>query len=98
MSRKHIFVALMALGAGSNALAGGLVATLASPTLKQEQILDSTMWRCIETTCRSVSAPKSTGVHACKDIAKKFGKVVAFVSEDKALDEETLAQCNQSAK
>lgn len=98
MSRKHLFVALIALGAGSNAMAGGLVATLASPTLKQEQVLDGTIWRCADTTCRSVSAPKDTGVLACKDIAKKFGQVVSFTTDDKALDEEGLAKCNQSAK
>jgi len=102
MSRKHLFVApmalVMALGAGSNALAGGLVATLASPTLKQEQILDGTIWRCVETTCRSVSQPKDTGVLACKDIAKKFGQIVSFMTDDKALDDESLARCNQSAK
>lgn len=79
--------------------ASGLVATLASPTLKQEQIMDGIMWRCIDTTCRSVSIPSNNvGVQACKGIAKKFGQVVSFMTGDKPLDEESLATCNQSAK
>lgn len=100
MSRRHIFVALMALGAGSNAMAAGTVlVTLASPTLKQEQILEGIVWRCIDTTCRSVSAPTTAvGVQTCKGIAKKFGQVVTFVAGDKPLDEESLAKCNESAK
>ena len=99
MSTRFLLTAALSVLACGTALADQtLVATLANPTLKQEQILGGTLWRCAETTCRSASQPRDTGISACRALVKRFGQVASFGSGDKQLDDKQLASCNESAK
>lgn len=98
LNRILATAALSVLAAGA-ALADNIqVATLAAPTIKQEQILDGAVWRCADTVCRSASEPRDVGVSACRSVAKRFGKIAAYTSGDKTLSPEQLETCNQSAK
>ncbi|MGC3979738.1 MAG: hypothetical protein QM808_00580 [Steroidobacteraceae bacterium] len=99
-----MFNRILAAGALSVLLAGTAladyiqVATLASPVIKQDQLIDGTIWRCAETTCRSASQPADVGLPACRSVAKRFGQVAAYASGDKQLSAEQLETCNQVAK
>jgi hypothetical protein len=99
MSHRILATAALSILAFGSAFAdSSMTATLASPTIKQDQILGGMAWRCAETTCRSASKTGDTGLAACRNIAKKFGQVAAFVSDSKEFDASQLESCNQSAK
>jgi hypothetical protein len=96
VSRRLVIAVVMGMCAASSALADApMVATLAKATLPQKQILGSTIWRCAETTCTSTSAAGTTGLQACRAVAKRFGQIVSFISDDGELDQEKLTKCNE---
>lgn len=97
MSRHLIITAGLSLLVASSAFAGDnpMVATLAARTLPQKQLVGSNVWRCADTTCTSVSKPETTGVTACREIAKRFGQVSAFTSVDGDLSADQLSKCNE---
>jgi hypothetical protein len=93
--RLIVSAALTLLSAGSAFAATPLVATLATATEKDKPILASIIWECEGTTCTSAPGQKGSPSTACRAIAKRFGKVVAFTSKKGEFDEAQLAQCNK---
>ncbi len=97
-NRMLATASLSVLAAGAALADNTQVATLASPTIKQEQILDGALWKCVDTVCRSTSQPREIGIAACRGVAKRFGQIAAYTYGDKTLNTEQLVTCNQSAK
>jgi hypothetical protein len=75
--------------------AGPMIATLATPTEKEKEVLASIIWNCEGTTCTSVSTGQGYPSSACREIAKRFGQVVAFKTKNGDFDQSKLAQCNK---
>ncbi|MGE0114911.1 MAG: hypothetical protein AB7T07_08520 [Steroidobacteraceae bacterium] len=97
MSRRFIIAATVAMACSGSALADTpMVATLAAPTIAQKQILGSVIWRCADTTCTSTSAPKDPDVVACHEVARRFGIIAAFTSQNGSLNEADLEKCNKN--
>jgi len=88
------FSALVALA--SPAAAASYSARLATPTAQRIIARDIT-WQCGADACQGATA-ESRPVVLCQSLAKKAGKVDAFLVDGRAFGDAELAQCNASAK
>lgn len=75
-------------------------ATLASPTDETGPIaVKDAVWRCVAATCSGASGDGKFGdISACRDLAKKIGRVATFSSARGELSPDQLIRCNQRAK
>jgi len=56
------------------------------------------MWSCVASTCGSGGAPEeSLSVSACKELAKKVGKIVSYGDTTHKLSADELEKCNSAA-
>ncbi len=93
--------AALALSAGFGGAAfadGRVTATLQTPQAQTNFIAAHAVWDCAGASCVAGTAPDDTAtVTGCKDLAKKVGRLSAYASEGKALDDKALAKCNTAA-
>ena len=85
------------LAAGSAFADSSLVATLANPVAKEtKEAVGAVVWHCEATTCTSVSNTSSVaGIAACHALARRYGRVVEFVSGSGSMAAEQLVMCNK---
>ena len=89
----------IALGAAGPAFAGmPFVATLSTATSTGSAVLNSVIWRCENTTCTSTSQLTISDATGCRDVARRYGPVVAFHSAHGDMKDEDLAKCNEGIK
>jgi hypothetical protein len=85
--------------AGSAFADGRVTATLDSPQSAQARlIVGPAAWNCEGATCVANGQPEDTaGLGACRDLARKVGRISSYVSDARTLDAAALAKCNKSA-
>jgi hypothetical protein len=99
--KLHLAAACAAftLGLAGSALADGTVTvSLESPVSGHTKFIAAhAVFDCEGTTCVAALAPDdASDVYACKDVAKKVGRVVSY-KEFKALDDKSISKCNLAA-
>ena len=97
---RSMIAACAAFGFAGTAMAGtAFTATLQTPMTEAEQIVAAkSVWVCADATCEAELKRKSATVRTCKQVAKEVGALAEFKSENGALSEEDLAECNEVAK
>jgi hypothetical protein len=89
--------ALTCLAFGSAAQASvPITATLAAPLASPSSfVAGGAMWRCEGTTCVAASADRTTlSVGTCRQVVRRAGRVTAFASPQRSLDDDKLVRCN----
>jgi hypothetical protein len=74
--------------------AGAYIATLAAPlAAPRREIIEGATWRCEGDRC---AAPANGGraMAVCGKVARKFGTITRFTSQQGELSAEQLARCN----
>jgi hypothetical protein len=99
--KLHLAAAFAAftLGLAGSAFADGTVTVaLESPISGHTKFIAAhAVFDCEGSTCVAAVAPDDADdVYACKDVAKKIGRVTAY-KEFKALDDKAISKCNLSA-
>jgi hypothetical protein len=85
--------------AGSAFADDRVTATLDSPQGPGTRIIaGSALWHCDGAACVAVGQPEDTGgLEACRDLARKVGRISAYAGDRKPLDTAALEKCNKSA-
>jgi len=85
--------------AGSAFADGRVTATLDTPQAAHAKIIaGSALWDCDGATCVANGQPEDTaGLGACRDLARKVGRISAYAGDRKPLDDGALTKCNKSA-
>lgn len=92
--------AVLSLAMAGSAFADGRVtATLDAPQTAHARIIaGSALWDCDGGACVANGQPEDTGgLGACRDLARKVGRISAYAGDRKPLDAVALAKCNKSA-
>jgi len=94
-------LAAISLTIAGSAFADGarVTATLDTPQSSQARlIVGSALWNCEGATCVAVGQPEDTaGLGACRDLARKVGRISAYASDSRVLNSAALEKCNKSA-
>ncbi|MFT3727601.1 MAG: hypothetical protein QM759_07250 [Terricaulis sp.] len=74
-----------------------VTATLAAPQADARVVADSAVWNCADASCRAIPQ-HAVSVHGCRDFVRRsHTRVTAYGSEDRQLNAEELARCNNDA-
>jgi len=95
MLRSALFISALALGAAP-AAAASYSAKLAAPT-SERFIARDIVWACGADACQG-STQESRPVVLCQSLAKRAGKVDAFLVDGRAFTSAELDKCNTAAK
>ncbi|MEO1101404.1 MAG: hypothetical protein AAFW65_06105 [Pseudomonadota bacterium] len=99
MLRTTALIAAMAAFAAPAFAASTFVAQLETPVAEQERfVANKALWSCEGDTCTAELKRKSPTVRSCRKFVKEIGPVTTFATGDRALSEEDVAACNESAK
>ena len=99
MLRTTALVAALAALAAPAFAASTFVAQLETPVAEQERfVANKALWSCEGDTCTAELTRKSPTVRSCRKFVKEIGPITTFGTDDKALSDEDVAACNESAK
>lgn len=98
--RTLALCAAMFVGSAGSALADtNYLVKLEAPVPSAMKFMAAhAMWSCVASTCGSGGAPEdSLSVPACKELAKKVGKITSYGDVTHKLSADELEKCNTAA-